>query len=99
AGLKFAPFPVCQRTVIYYHLFKVIAECRLTKKLNKCRWEGKTQKCAKLMALGPVSGRLVGNKTINLDFWAPFFGSFFDFVELDPLKRFSVGRAKNEQEN
>jgi hypothetical protein len=36
------------------------------------------------MALGPGSGRLVGNKAINLDFWAPFFGSFF-------------GRAKNEQ--
>jgi hypothetical protein len=36
------------------------------------------------MALSPGSGRLVGNKAINLDFWAPFFGSFF-------------GRAKNEQ--
>ena len=36
------------------------------------------------MALGPGSGWLVGNKAINLDFWAPFFGSFF-------------GRAKNEQ--
>jgi hypothetical protein len=41
---------------------------------------------AKLMALSPGSGRLVGNKAINLDFWAPFFGSFF-------------GRAKNEQIN
>ena len=38
------------------------------------------------MALGPGSGRLVGNKTINLDFWAPFFGSFF-------------GRTKNEHKN
>jgi hypothetical protein len=28
---------------------------------------------------------------------APFFGSFFDFVELNPLKRVSVGRTKNEQ--
>jgi hypothetical protein len=36
------------------------------------------------MALGPGSGRPVGNKDINFSFWAPFFGSFF-------------GRAKNEQ--
>ena len=31
------------------------------------------------------------------DLRPPFFGSFFDFVELRPLKRSSVGRAKNEQ--
>jgi hypothetical protein len=38
--------------------------------LQRC--DGKPQKCAKLMALGPSSRRLVGNKAINLDFWAPF---------------------------
>ena len=36
---------------------------------------------------------------MKLSFPAPFFGSFFDFVELDPLKWVSVGRAKNEQMN
>ena len=33
------------------------------------------------MALGPGSGRPVGNKDINFSFWAPFL-SYFDFVEL-----------------
>jgi hypothetical protein len=33
------------------------------------------------------------------DLRLPFFGSFFDFVELRPLKRSSVGQAKNEQIN
>ena len=33
------------------------------------------------MALGPGSGRLVGNKAINFSFWARFL-SYFDFVEL-----------------
>lgn len=33
------------------------------------------------MALGPSSGRPVGNKAINFSFWAPFL-SYFDFVEL-----------------
>jgi len=44
--------------------------------LSKSGCGGKTQKGAKLMALGPGSGWLVGNKAINLAFWAPFLSSF-----------------------
>jgi len=38
---------------------------------------GETQKCAKLMALGPMWRWPAGNKAINLDFWAPFLCYFF----------------------
>jgi len=44
--------------------------------IKSIRRGGKPQKCAKLMALGPGSGWPVGNKAINLDFWAPFLCYF-----------------------
>jgi hypothetical protein len=42
-----------------------------------------------------VGSRENGNP--KKDLRPPFFGSFFDFVELSPLRRSSVGRAKDEQ--
>ena len=46
--------------------------------LKRC--EGKSQKCANRMVLGPMPAEDVGNKAIRLDFWAAFL-CYFLFLQ------------------
>ena len=61
----------------------------------KQRSEGKTQKCAKLMVLGLCSGWLVGNNTINLDFWAHFLCYFL--LALKESKEIKTRTAQRDE--
>jgi hypothetical protein len=58
----------------------------------KQRSEGKTQKCAKLMVLGLCWGWLVGNNTINLDFWAHFLCYFLLALKESKKKKKTVNQ-------